>query len=1227
MQRLSSSYRLVDEQLRSFRHKRLPGTLRWVIELREFQNWRIVSLDDAVSSDRILWFRGISGIGKSHLAAYIVGLLMRRSPDSIVLYFFFRSHQDRLTKISDMIRTLACQCDRSDIDARGVLRSVYGEALENEHDIKLLFKKLLFEPLDASQKEVFIITDGLDEIDPSDHSNVQELLRNLITLPSARLLFLSKPNIVISDIIPNLTIKTISLKETGQDVDAYVNRIVGESARLTMFFRSANVNPIQYSRDNGNGVLLWVILVLRILANSKNSLIFRQRLLTFSDTSGSVDALYKSLFSGIEPEYVPWVQESIRWVALAETRFRVSDLQKAVEWSMQGTLADFRGFLESQCGMIFEFSMRHNMSDPLVHLIDETFRSFVLYSDQCPPKFRIDAGSSHSQLALHCIRALANGGRPVSSSYGLLEWATHLSKATAFNQSAELFLNLRKFFNSEGGMLWIRRCIISNISLSMLSANPHEIEVELPHLQPIISWMSLSQPSLKEYITSIAYDSDTRTLNSNNAAESTTIIYEYFGKAIIRLWFGGDLSCFEAQACFLLALKYYWQRTSRNGSNLNDIDELAATEFNGMLEWSKYEGSVKRMNLGVGYYVLQKWDDCIRLLGVEDNSSKDVQEYLGLACMANGDYDNAIKHFKEIIHTRPNSPFWLRPGLLDAYLAKGNYRDAILEFENAIKHVPLNPLLRTVLGYLYIANQDYDAAIQTFNKVPHGEWPLLGLYMSYMSKRDYKGGLKRLENFQGTVWRYNCLAELYYARGDYDNAIKLFSPPGSSKNLPYFVSARVLTYAEKRDWDAAIAEFEKAAEEKVRLSTISVMAAVLESYKGQRMVARAVDVFRNAIANLSNDDRIRGYWLWGLIEAYKANGDFDSAIETFNTIEGDTTSSILPPTSLIISALEIYELKDDFPGSIGVLEIAARKMTSKQGSLLSQCVFDFCIAAKQYDYATQLFEKTLKAYPLCSWLWSRLAESYKAKGDHDNAINMHKSAIQHFSVNYLFHKQLGDLYMYNSRREEAIEEYNATIQLSRAPAILYAYLRIDLVQPSEFRPTTAITIDETLVPRYFLWYSLAEAYKGISDVENANKVCDAVIEAYQIVLQNATRNDFFWQFNEPGMEWGLFDVFYRKSSLPDPVLWAAMGTAYLCKGEMIEAAQAYRMALEKDQSNRWLRNTVRELEESNGMSTSDFNDVSTEVNSASQPLETERTILSLRETTNRKVLCAKVLMT
>lgn len=1209
---------MVDEQLRLFRHERGPNTLQWVAELEEFHNWRMAPLDES-SSGRILWLRGTSGIGKSTIAAYVVDLLMRRSPNSIVAYFFCRSNQEGLTRADDILRSLACQCYRSDLGFRGVLRALNGEGgmLESEHDISSLFQKLLGEPLLASQKETCIILDGLDEIDPSDRSAVDILLNLLVALRSTRVLFLSNWTSNIGGVIPNLTIKSISLQETGKDIDAYVNRVVNESGKLTVFFGTANVNPIQYFRQHGNGVFLWVGLVLRILANCKNPLIFQQRLTKFCDVPESVEALYVSALSGIDKEYQPWAQEVIRWVVLAETRFRLSDLQKAVEWSMQRPLADFRGFLEFQCGIFLEFAPTQKALDPLVQVIHETFRSFVLYSQKCPPEFRINPEASHGQLALHCMRALATAGRPISSNYGLLEWASHLSKARVFDRSAELFADIGKFFNSEGGKLWIRRCIISNVSVHVLSASPHEIEVEIPHLQPIIAWMSFWQASREDGGMGIVGDGGSAKWRSDTLMETSTIIHEYFGKAAITLWLGGDLTCFEAQACFLLALKYYWRRNPRSGSNLSDIEELVATEFKSMSEWANYEGATKRTNLGMGYYVSQRWEDCIRCLSAEDNNSIDVLRHLGLAYMANRDYDNAIKTFEQIVHAQPRSSLWLRPGLLDAYLAKGDCSAAINKFQTAITQNSNNPFPRAVLGYCYIASGDYEAAVKIFNNVPNGEWPLLGLYTVYMSNRDYKTGIERLKAYQGATWKHQCLAELYYIAGDYDAAIELFSPPTSSMELPHFVSGRLLTYMEKQDWGATIVEFETAVEKKVRLSTVEAMSAALEAYKRKGAAARAVDMFKRGIANFSRNDRIRRYWLWGLLEAYKAEGEFGLAIQALKASE-EFASSAFPPATLLISALKAYERIGDFREASDVLEIAARKMTFIYGSLLSQCVLDFCKATKQYGYAIQLFEDAVKTHPLCPWLWSRLGESYNANRDYESAVDVYRTAISHVSVNYVFHKHLGDIYLRNSHPEDAIDEYNTTIHLSQRKAILWAYLRMELGLPPEFQSTTAITIDDSLVHRHFLWYSLGEAYKAINDTENANKVYDTVIEAYRLALTNGTRNDLFWQFNEPDIEWGLFDVFYRKSSLPASVLWTAMATAYLCKGDIIESARAYHNALEQDESNQWLRNVVLELEEASGLLEGGPDSVLNTEHLVSQPPRTERSILVMREIGNRK---------
>lgn len=164
---LSPSYWLVEAQLHSVRQQRGENTLKWARDMEEFRDWRLARLDDVSSLDRILWIRGPLGIGKSTMAGYFIDLLKRHYPSSIVAYFFCRSNQAGLTKARDIVRTLAYQCNADYDRARSMLESLRKKKfpIEDELGLSFLFEKLLSEPLGTTQKDTFIVLDGLDEAD------------------------------------------------------------------------------------------------------------------------------------------------------------------------------------------------------------------------------------------------------------------------------------------------------------------------------------------------------------------------------------------------------------------------------------------------------------------------------------------------------------------------------------------------------------------------------------------------------------------------------------------------------------------------------------------------------------------------------------------------------------------------------------------------------------------------------------------------------------------------------------------------------------------------------------------------------------------------------------------------------------------------------------------------------------------------------------------------------
>jgi hypothetical protein len=212
--------------------------------MREFQEWR---LGKGEESSQVLWIRGPPGFGKSTLAGYFVEMIRRLYPDSIVAYFFCLSGAEGLVKVRDIIRSLAYQISRADASARDFLLQLKeeGEVLGN-HGVYFLFEKLLLGSMNQTQKDVFLILDGLDEADTvaignrSGKTEMEIFLQSLRTT-SARLLFISRPDLNVSEILSphRTTIVQVGMTQNSKDIEMYVDNVVTQSKRLRALFKEA----------------------------------------------------------------------------------------------------------------------------------------------------------------------------------------------------------------------------------------------------------------------------------------------------------------------------------------------------------------------------------------------------------------------------------------------------------------------------------------------------------------------------------------------------------------------------------------------------------------------------------------------------------------------------------------------------------------------------------------------------------------------------------------------------------------------------------------------------------------------------------------------------------------------------------------------------------------------------------------------------------------------------
>src|SRR6202035_1367847 len=100
--------------------------------------------------------------------------------------------------------------------------------------------------------------------------------------------------------------------------DTYVKNAINESERLRKHFENENMNPSRYFQDNANGIFLWVELVIKQLEKANSKLAFRKTIKGFSEASGSIERLYKSILLKFPEEDQHWVREITRWLVVAE---------------------------------------------------------------------------------------------------------------------------------------------------------------------------------------------------------------------------------------------------------------------------------------------------------------------------------------------------------------------------------------------------------------------------------------------------------------------------------------------------------------------------------------------------------------------------------------------------------------------------------------------------------------------------------------------------------------------------------------------------------------------------------------------------------------------------------------------------------------------------------------------------------------------------------------------
>jgi tetratricopeptide (TPR) repeat protein len=1271
LQWLSPSYWLVESQLSSFRQQRSEGTLQWARDMPEFQAWRLSALDPE-SARRITWIHGTLGIGKSIMAGYFIDLLKCHYPNAIVAYFFCRSGQPGLTTARDMLCTLAYQCIEKDKTAYAVLETLKSKGFQITDNIGIgfLFEKLLLDPL-RNTPEIYIVLDGLDEADMStqdhtDPSGIPEmhvLLQRLAKLPSTRLLFISRPIAKVSEFVENTYSKPIRPVENAEDIDSYVRKTVNKSETLKAQFKAAYKDPVQYFRDKGNGIFLWVVLVLQQLQKAKSRSVFLKYLDGFSAASGSMENLYFSILSRIDGEDRTWVKEIIRWLVVVKQPLTVSLLQHLVEWCLEDKLVDFRRFLDADCGSLLQVTLplplpmplprlSNEVKDENVRLVHETFRSFIVDREKCPPAYFIDETETHGRFALKCLQCLAQGsGAKQCIDYAATRWLDHLSEARSTRQVNDLLGAVYQLFSSDGLRLWVKKLCSTPYNVRGL-----HISVEIEPLRRITQWLGATR-NFGE--SGGATDVEVKHVTAWKCAVlfNNSILGEAIGKAAAAIWLYERLDeCHLLIPCFLLGLKYYWKRMDRSKSNLEELHELTASKFIGISTWEADSGRllpIVERNMGLAFFAVYKWDECINCFNTDESLSDKnftFHRYLGIAYMGNRDYDNAIatlekypergldlllqvaklkgdydfaaKIFEEDLDRQPSSlehldrlrQVYVAKGDHDAlakllecaftndqfeenretwaiyiFLActgKGKFTTALTMFQNVVDKHPKDWALHYYLGAAYHVIGDFEKAMKLLQsgliEAPNGSTRALilgGLAALYINKRDYDGAIEALKAASEVEHSLppgvaDLFIKAYKMKGDHDRL--LYWTQTIVDEYPRDSSLREIIgceFMKERDFEAAIKVFETAAKCPAfpKHESGRYYGYLFNAYKQKGDYSEAAKLLETKMDLIvASDTLIRE----GVFQIYEAGEDYGAAIKAFYAIVNAPNKTGVWGWPGLLKA---YAAKGDFNTAIATIQTAIDEGRIELQSETAYGILDIYKAKGDYDRAVSRFEEVVHSLPLESWPWHVLGETYNAKGDYEKTIEVYQSALQCLPFDYSFYKCLCDTYLATSDYRQVLDCYARAKELA-PESFLSEYLEFqefDLLGVY-FRPEFYFRPVYETIRQRFVWYSVGEAYKRVGDYAAACDVYDCVTTQYELALKNGRNN--LWAHYRFEIYPGNFGIFASKSSLSEVVLWIASGEAYRAKGDFKKSLEAFQKAVNIEPNNAWLKNTILNLE-------------------------------------------------
>src|SRR5277367_6956636 len=226
----------------------------WIFEHPIFNDW----LANPNPSSNTIWISGTAGFGKSVLAAYLTESLKKKFADTPITFFFCKEKEEA-GQVHQIVGTLLHQLIAQSSAMSQRVMTIW-EADEDIADLNAnyrdYYEKLLLPILktfrSVSQKPIFIIIDGLDELRESRLSEALALIEALQADSSLRVLLTSQPTKTINAALRTTVHLSLTADDNLDNVETFVK--CGLNETLTTLFNEIGVDPIKYFREKCLGM-------------------------------------------------------------------------------------------------------------------------------------------------------------------------------------------------------------------------------------------------------------------------------------------------------------------------------------------------------------------------------------------------------------------------------------------------------------------------------------------------------------------------------------------------------------------------------------------------------------------------------------------------------------------------------------------------------------------------------------------------------------------------------------------------------------------------------------------------------------------------------------------------------------------------------------------------------------------------------------------------------------